>query len=289
MLSGLAPSFDVMTVSADFGAATFTWGHGAIRSDYYHKWISAHRLEFSLSRGIDIGVSEVVIYGERGMEMAYLNPLIPYLIAEHTLGNRDNVGMGLDIDVNRVRNLKLYGELFIDDLFAPWELFSDYWGNKLAFTLGGTWVDPLDLKDTEVHWEYTRIEPYVYTHQDSVNAYEHYDVGLGHFLQPNSDGIFLRGEHRFSLSLMAALAFCSTRHGQGDRRLPHREEEGLKKRFLSGVVERKKWIRGQIEWEITRDFRVCTEMARVWAQNLENIQGNHREWNEVALKIMMNW
>ncbi len=289
MISGLAPSFDLIKITGDIGTATFTWFHGALRSDYPHKWISAHRLEISLVRGVDMGLGEVVIYGNRGMEMAYLNPLIPYLIAEHTLGDRDNVALGFDFDINRIHNLKLYTEFFIDDIFAPWEVFSNFWGNKLAFTVGGYWVNPLTLRDTEARWEYTRIEPYVYTHQDSVNVYEHYNFGLGHFLEPNSDGLFLQTEHHFSLALATTIAFSSIRHGRSNRHTPHREEEGTKKHFLAGVVEHKKRLSADVEWEIVRDVRFQTEIARVWMTNWKNIYGNNRNWNELIFTLKMNW
>ena len=289
MISGLAPSFDLIKITTDIGAATFTWFHGSLRSDYPHKWISAHRVEISLARGIDMGLGEVVIYGNRGMEMAYLNPLIPYLIAEHTLGDRDNVALGFDFNVNRIHNLKLYTEFFIDDLFAPWEVFSNFWGNKLAFTVGGYWVNPLTLRDTGLRWEYTRIEPYVYTHHDSVNVYEHYNFGLGHFLEPNSDGLFLQIEHHFSLVLATALNFSSIRHGRGNRHTPHRKEEGTKKHFLAGVVEHKKRLSASIKWEIVRDVRFQTEIARVWLKDWKNIYGNNRSWNELLFSLKMDW
>ena len=288
-LSGWTPSFDLVKVATCIGASTVTWIHGALRSDFVHKWISAHRLELSVSREVDLGVSETVIYGNRGIEMAYVNPLIPYLIAEHTLGDKDNVTLGLDVDIHTIRNLKLYGELFIDDLFAPWEIFRDYWGNKLAFTLGGYWVDPLGLKDTGLRWEYTRIDPYVYTHRDSVNVYENYNIGLGHFLQPNSDAWIFRGEHRFSMSFLSSLEFRALRHGTGDRQSPHREEEGDRKRFLEGVVEQEKRLSGSMEWEIFRDCRAGAEVARLWNKNRNHKENDNRTWNEIVFMLRMNW
>ena len=289
LLSGLAPDFDLFKISANIGASVFTWLHGELRSDFSHKWISAHRLEVTVLRGIDIGLHELVIYGNRGIEVAYLNPVIPYLIAEHTLGDRDNVSLGFDFAVHRIRNFKFYGEFFVDDLFEPWEVFSDYWGNKLAFTLGGYWVDPLDLKNTGLRFEYTRIEPYVYTHEDSVNVYEHYNSGLGHFLQPNSDGLFFLAEYQPFLSFRTACEFRSIRHGEGNRRTPHREEDGTKKSFLKGVVEHQTSAGLLFEWEIIRDLWWRTELSRVWADHYQNVQDDNRAWNEWSFSLYVNW
>ena len=225
----------------------------------------------------------------RGIETAYLNPLIPYVFAEHSLGDRDNVTMGLDLEVMKIRNIKLYGELFLDDLFAPWELFSDYWGNKVAFTLGGFWVNPIGLRDTEFRLEYTRLEPFVYTHHDTVNIFEHYNFCLGHFLQPNSDGLFLRMGHRFSLAVEGVLTFFTSRHGEGDRRTPHFEEDGTEKQFLSGVVEYQNRLGAQLAWEIFRDVRVRSEIARIWNKNNMHIPGEHKKWTELVCAVNINW
>ena len=289
LLSGLAPDFDLFKISTNIGASVFTWVHGELRSDFSHKWFSAHRLELSVGRGIDIGLHELVIYGNRGIEIAYLNPILPYLVAQHSLGDRDNVSLGFDFTVNRVRNLKFYGEFFIDDLFEPWDVFSDFWGNKLALTLGGYWINPLGWANSGIRWEYTRIEPYVYTHDDSVNVYEHYDFGLGHFLQPNSDGLFFLAECQPRLSFKIAFEFRSVRHGEGDRRIPHREEDGTKKIFLKGVVEHQYSAGLFLEWEIIRDLRWRTELSRVWTANYQNVQDDHRAWNEWLFSLYVNW
>jgi len=289
LLSGLAPDYDLFKISAVIGSSVFTWLHGELRSDFSHKWFSAHRLEMSVVRGVDIGLHELVIYGNRGLEVAYLNPVIPYLVAEHTLGDRDNVSLGFDFSICRIRNFKFYGEVFVDDLFEPWEVFSDFWGNKLAFTLGGYWVNPFSLENTGVRCEYTRIEPYVYTHEDSVNVYEHYNSGLGHFLQPNSDGLFFLAEYRPCLSFKTACEFRSMRHGEGNRRMPHREEDGTEKIFLKGVVEHQYSTGLFFEWEIIRDLRWRTELSRVWTQHYQNIQNDHRVWNEWLFSLYANW
>ncbi len=289
MFSGLAPSFDFIKVMTEIGAATFTWAHGELRSDYSHKWISAHRLEISLCKGIDLGLNESIVYGNRGIELAYLNPIIPYVFAEHTLGDRDNVTLGLDLDITKIRNLKIYGELFIDDLFAPWELFSNFWGNKFAFSLGGIYIDPLGLDDSSIRCEYTRIEPYVYTHHDSVNVYENYNFGIGHFLQPNSEGFFFQLRHRFSLDVGMALNYFSTRHGEGDRRIPHADADGSEKEFLSGIIERKSRLGVQMEWEIIRDVKFRGELARLWDSNRDNVIGINQQWTEVLLSVAINW
>jgi hypothetical protein len=288
-LSGLAPSMDMLKLQFQLGGALFTWAHAELRSDFSRKWLSAHRLEFSAVHGLEIGVNEAVVYGNRGIEPAYVNPILPYLVAQHSLGDRDNLVMGLDASFSRIRNCTLYGELFIDDLFAPWDIFDDYWGNRVAFTAGGHWVDPAGIQNTDFFVEYTRIEPYVYAHRDSVNVFEHYASGLGHFLQPNSDGWFAEARTRFDLRFQTGLRFELTRHGRGGRRTPHRDDEGEKKRFLDGIVERQTRLALKFEIQPVRDAFFRCEIGRVWSRNLANRQGDDRGWTEAVLSVDCNW
>lgn len=289
MLSGEAPAFDLLRIHFPLGPSTFTWLHGELRSDFSHKWIAAHRIEISLSGSLDIGVQEVVLYGRRGMETAYLNPVLPYLVAEHTLGDRDNMSLGLDFDLHRFRNLKVTGELFIDDLFAPWEIFDDYWGNKLAFGLGMDWTDPCGVEDSGLSAEYVRVEPFVYTHADSVNVYEHYASGLGHPLQPNSDRLQIRIRHRFSLQFQAAGVVSVSRHGQGDRRTPHLAEDGETKTFLGETVEQVTHCGLEIQWEPFRDLWIGSSAGGVFVKNSDLITDKHRNGFEGTVFIHWNW
>jgi len=288
-LSGRAPSFDMLKMRIAFGKAEFTWAHAELRSDFSRKWLSAHRLEFSPARGLDIGIHEAVVYGRRGLEPAYLNPILPFLVAQHSLGDRDNLALGADASLCRIRNVKLYGELFVDDLFAPWAVFDDYWGNRLAFTAGGHWVDPLGLRNSELRVEYTRIEPYVYSHKDSVNVFEHYNSGLGHFLQPNSDGWFAEAKTWFDFRFQAAFRAGMAHHGRGDRRTPHLDEDGDRKSFLGGIVEKQTRVAACFEGQPVRDVFVRFELGRIWIRNRSHRQNDNGDWNEMVVSAHLNW
>ena len=289
LFSGLAPDFDQLRIIATLEPFTFIWLHGSLRSDFSHKWISSHRLAISLNDNIDIAFNESVIYGERGLEVAYLNPVIPYLIAEHTLGDKDNVSLGFDFNINLFENLKIFGELLIDDLFAPWELFSDYWGNKFAFNIGSFWIDPLKIDDSDVTLEYFRIEPYVYTHKNEVNVFENYNVGLGSFLQPNSDCIVLKYRKFLDSFFYYNIQYYYSRHGKGNRREPHTEADGETKEFLSGVVEEYNKICAEISGEIKQDCTVCFDIAYGKVNNYQNINNNIKKWWGIVFRIKINW
>ncbi|MBN1895362.1 hypothetical protein JW906_12750 [bacterium] len=289
LISGDAPSLDLFRFSVPIGNALFSYVHGELKGDVNHKWFAAHRLELGIGRFLDLGISESVLYANRGIEAVYLNPLIPYLVAEHTLGDRDNNTLSLDFQWRPVRNVELYGEAFIDDLFSPLELFGDYYGNKLAFTGGFSCLNPAGFRDSGLRLEYTRIEPYVYTHLDSFNVYEHYNRGIGHFLEPNSDMLFCKWEWDASLRFGLNLFYRSIRHGSGDRRTPHESGEGEAKAFLGGTVEKTQTGGISVLWEPVRDTRFQFQIAAGRMRNAGLQPGANRSWSEFSVIADINW
>jgi hypothetical protein len=289
MFSGLAPSMDLFRMDFDIGRTRFTWLHGALRSAFDPKWISARRIECTVCRGVDLALEDAVIYGRRGVQAAYANPVLPFLVSQHSLGDRDNVTMGFDADVNRIRNVKLYGELFLDDLFAPWDLFADYWGDKTAVRAGAVWAcRPLGI-DAPLRIEYARVDPFVYTHADSANVFEHFASGLGSDLQPNSDRIRVSCEPWFSAAWRAGVRFDAVRHGRGDRRTAHRPEDGDRKGFLEGTVESTRRLGAWAEWEPRRDWVLRAEAEGVRTGNAGLRRGSSPSWIEWSLQASWNW
>lgn len=289
MFSGVAPGMDLLKLEFRLKSTQYIWFHGELRSDYSHKWVSAHKFAWTPMRGIDLGVQEAVIYAKRGIELAYANPILPFKVAEHTLGDRDNVVFGLDVNIYRFFPFRWYGEMFVDDLWAPWDVFSEYWGNKYAMAVGGLWIDPFRISTSGLRIEYTRVEPFVYTHTDSANVFEHYNFCLGSPLQPNSDQWRIQWEKWQNLFWRWNVGWEMTRHGEGDRRRAHRPEDGEKKHFLSGIVETTHRVWFHLEYEPKRDCLFHMELGKVWKRHWERIKGKNGQWMEWMIGISWNW
>ena len=231
ILSDNAPPFDCVFARYDIGKyARFSYTTGVLhpypeiyrvdsttaegyqRRILENKYIAAHRLEIYPLKGVEIGISETVIYGQRGLEPAYLIPLNLFYSAEHNLGDMDNVGWGADIELNLLRNVTLYGELFIDDMKTG-KIGTDYYGNKFAY-IGGLYLpDPLGIPDMEIFAEYARIDPFVYTHWYDINVYKNWNSCLGHYLPPNSEQLFIEARWRPFHTLTAGISGAFTCHG----------------------------------------------------------------------------
>ena len=289
-LSGRAPSFDMLKIAARITPGIFmTYFHGELQSDFNNKWIASHRIDIHPVKTLWIGINEAVVYGRRGIKAAYLNPVIPYLIAEHTLGDKDNVCLGIDTKWIPAPTVKFYCELFIDDLFSPFDICENYWGNKLAFQAGAVFSDAFSMPNTSFSIEYTRIDPYVYTHHDSVNVYSNFSYGLGHILQPNSDQLRIGLEKDFSMSLQTGLHMSWVRHGQGSIARPHMESQGDEKNFLSGIIEKTMLTELLVTIQPMRDVYVSSVLRNISGKNMGRVSGKNDKWNEIAVRASINW
>ncbi|MBN1480988.1 hypothetical protein EH223_00775 [candidate division KSB1 bacterium] len=183
------------------------------KGDPTTKILAAHRLEFAPFRVIDIGLHSAVIYASRSFEPAYLNPVMFFRSAEHYLGDQDNAAMGVDLEIKAIKNTKLYGELFLDDLTTS-RLGSGFYGNKYGVTAGLYYVDVLGLANLDFRIEYTALRPYTYAHKDTATAYAHFITPLGHPIGPNAVNLYAQLQYRLSRRLLFNLNYEMTNFGE---------------------------------------------------------------------------
>ena len=173
------------------------------------KYMHAHRLDLHLPKNITLGLSETALYGsttelantnpnadadsaDRHFEWPYVIPFIPYVFQEHLQGDQDNISLAFDLSVRTLPHWEFYAELLWDDMKSPTSMFDDsWWGNKWAASIGfardSMYVGPVRL---DMFTEYTRIEPWVYTHhKGGAYTYASYAQSLGSDLGPNSQEI----------------------------------------------------------------------------------------------------
>ncbi|RKY83395.1 hypothetical protein DRQ09_10135 [candidate division KSB1 bacterium] len=275
LLSDYATSYDMFKLQCEFWRLKFTYFTGFLRSyppvkqteclknceNILPKYISAHRLEINLTKKIQIGLQESVVYGGRDLELSYLNPIMFFRSAEHYLGDRDNALIGLDCKLLFVRKLKLYGEFLIDDIFIK-RLNTKWYGNKFGFLGGFLYVDPFNIENLSIRYEYTRIKPFVYTHTYPINVYKHFSTSLGHRLAPNSDEHIINLTYYVSRRMFLDLSFVFLRHGTntdnenvgGNINQPHKPGDRNYIGFLEGEVEKKNTVTLSLSYEFLRNL-----------------------------------
>lgn len=255
--------FDLVRLDARWRKFRFVFAHVNLRAGS-RKFLAAHRLEVMPFAKLLVGVGETVVYGKRAAEFEYLNPLMLYHAAEHLLGDKDNNVLTLDFSYFPRPGLKFYGEIFIDDLSLEFPI-GTYFGNKLAYLAGAFWVQPFGWREADLRFEYARIDPFVYTHEDSTNVYENDGEGLGARFGPNAERVLAQINYQPHRDVRVTSRVQWQRNGRGDLFAPHRESDGLSKGFLKGTNARTLNWRVEMEDQIRRDLYLGVEweMERV--------------------------
>ncbi|MGB9664171.1 MAG: hypothetical protein ACPL25_04510 [Ignavibacteria bacterium] len=233
------------------------------------KYFAFHRIAFSPIKNLKFGVGESVIYLRTSPQLEYLNPLNFYKSMEHQLGDKDNALLFFDLEMLPIKNIRLYFTFVIDDIdFA--KIGTGWYGNKTAFNIGMNLYNRVSNLPINFLLEYTRIEPYTFTH----NFYERSYTNLGYSLStdqpPNSYrfdlGINFEPDPKFDFVAVYSLTkwgknFTDNNHFfnvGGELHLGKRVEDPDYISFLDGKIETINELKVSAFYELVRDIKIST-------------------------------
>ncbi len=234
---------------------------------YPEKWLATHRFEFSPSRRMAFSITDMILYGNRGLEWAYLVPFTIYRSSEHKLRDRDNAFMAVDGEIRIANGVKLYGSILLDE-WKTRKIFTDWYGNKHGFLAGAHAADPFGLSNTELRVEYVAIMPWVYTHTYDINTFINDGRSLGYWAGPNSEVIYLHGLKDWTQRLRTGLRCRQWKHGAndpnenigGDILLGHDDLLGEQtapretRQFLEGILRTERQAEFYVRYEFLNDL-----------------------------------
>ncbi len=211
------------------------------------KYMAAHQIEFTPIRGLDISIGESVVY------FIYLIPVMFFKAAEHYNRDTDNSQIFGSIDLNLIRNLNVYFSLFIDEIRLEQFLWGGDYRNQTAFTTGFHLYD-LPVDNLELLVEYSRVNPWVYSHKYPAATFTNNGYDLGHWIGQNADLWFADVSYTPSRAIKVAAFF--ERYRKGGRkdvayqyRLPSTE-------FLHGPLRKETSLGAYAEVQLLRDLFV---------------------------------
>jgi hypothetical protein len=150
------------------------------------KFANLHRFEFKPFRGLSLAFQDIVIYQDRAPDWRYVLPLAPLTFAESDNGGLDNSAMGFDFMYSGIRNVSIWGELFVDDLLGPTSFFDDFWENRWAGLAGFQVTSPLPWLDADLVMEYQHVEPWTYNGRRPQTSFKQFNVPSASKLGPDS-------------------------------------------------------------------------------------------------------
>jgi Capsule assembly protein Wzi len=226
-LSHNSVPFDYLRLDLAYKAVKYSFMYGSIRGDSLGKNLDAkniatHRLDVQFTDAFKMGFFESVIIANSPFSFTFLNPVNFLTSAElnkASQGTDDNINnsiIGLDAEVIPVRKLALQGSFLLDDLeFSTLFKSNAKITNKFAWQLGLLWVDAFTIPNLEFKTEYTRLDPFVYTHVSNKTQYTNWDLPLGHHLEPNSDEIAVKFDYNITNRLDLNILYQHQRSANG--------------------------------------------------------------------------
>lgn len=284
ILSDYPPDFESINFNMNYRSFSFEYLHGWLQKQsekpfssfvsdtskpYEKKYFVLHRISFSPIKNMKLGIGESVIYLRTSPQLDYLNPFNFYKSIEHQLGDKDNALLFFDLEILPLKNLRIYSTFLIDDIDFS-KIGTKWYGNKTAFNLGLNLYNLITEFPLHFLIEYTRIEPYTFTHHLPERNYTNLGYSLSTDQPPNSYrldyGINFTPSPEFDL--VAIYSF--TKWGRnynindkiinvgGDINFGKREEDSDFVTFLDGQVETINTIKISAYYEIFRNIKLST-------------------------------
>ena len=152
--------------------------------------ISGHKLNYFNGKNLSFSIGEQIIYTgeERGLELVYLNPFVPYFFTsiegtelENGYDN-DNSMIFIDFRFNYHNKRSIFSEILIDDF----QLDKTNKDHALGLKFG---IDGSEkILGYPIHWvaEYTNVNQWTYLHPGQNTSWENKGRPIGFKYGPDS-------------------------------------------------------------------------------------------------------
>ncbi len=276
--------------------------------------LTTQTIEFMPLSWFNISFTNSIIWAKR-LEFLYMTPFFfPLVLAQGLTGDHDNASAEITLVFKIPVGVKIYATYFADEFRLNTNMFSD---PSLQFAIQGgiQWVIP-KLPFTIASFQYTKIEPYTYTHYAQPYVFfdkdYYFDISwtndgenLGYHLPPNSDEFLFRIKSLPYKNLTVMAQYQYIRHGHGN--WEEGEMEGSTtsggdggepahpynstgdKDFLNdGIYEKLHIVTIGASYQFEEiPVKFGVDYSFTTAQNYENIQGNSRMKNVLGLKLQL--
>jgi len=283
VLSNHAPPLDIIKLNIQYGSLKYQFIHGSRVFFPYDTatggrfvdstvpaYVAMHRLEFDILKKIRLGISEMTVYGNQSIQIAYLNPFVFMKSVENSLQNIDKSMLGFDAEYHLINDVSLFAEILISD-FSATTRGTGAENNKTGYHGGIFYANPFGLQNVNLILEYEKLSPYMYDSRTDVNLYTNRDIALGAGIPSNSDQVSLQGQWRpmHNLGLTGTISYL--RHGAnvydstgvllpngnyGGNLLDAERNSHFPIFFLQGIVTTETILTGSVSYEVFKQWTV---------------------------------
>lgn len=299
IISDKAPSFPHLALKIfPWKSVEFSYLYGALNSMYYdstslrntsnyrphisliEKYFAAHIVSLRLGN-LNFSIGESVIISDR-FEPVYLIPILFFRIADHYLSKTDyNSGNAQVFSAISYRfpsvKTRLDFSIFIDEMNITIKESPD----AFAYSIGLTTYDIL-FDNSSLKFEYSRINPFVYTHTDPVQWYSNRGYNIGHWMGNNADRLFLQLGYTPITRLNIITNIQYIRKGASET--PNQTRYQPDQSFLYGDKSYYIFIKAKLNYQLLNNFYLITEfgLSKAWGKN-NLIVINDYNYNEFSI------
>jgi hypothetical protein len=189
------------------------------------------------------------------LELGYVFPVNSNFFYQNNVGDFDNLALFANMEYRLTGLGKVWFSLFVDEIYLKKDFFT--LDREMYAFQGGVKLMLPWLPFASVNLQYTKIEPYCYTHEYTSTpwhsnlidtSYGNNGESLGYYLPPNSDEILLRVESLFLPGANAHVQYQLIRHGveYGSGRV---DGSSLRDKIIKGDDTKKYFLRdGVYQW-----------------------------------------
>lgn len=278
LISTNSPAFD--QISMDFEGKSVAFQFWATKLDRFYdsegnslnRFFSAHRIAFKPYRGLEIGLSETVLYArkESGWELYYLNPILPFYWEQYNNRIDDNIYWGLDFTWYAMPGMKVYGELLIDDFQI--DFISE--AQQLGFNIGIVELGRLISKYLQIKVDYTQIRNTVYGQNKIYNIFTNSGVIIGSSLGTDADRLRYALTYHATPYLNISAGGEIRRKGEGNIYDTSVYPAPKGQKFPTGVVEKTydNYLQAHILYKTSIEGRITAGYQKI--KNVDHASGD---------------
>lgn len=248
------------------------YGSGTgLRQTFYPKYLAANLFTITPLKKLKMSFGNSIVYANTNVQPGYLIPFMFFKSVDHTLNGAGNNALGqnaqvfFDISSRNIRKIHLYSSLFIDEVSLS-RMFDKTKQTNLFSFKAGVRVNNLFVPNTSLIAEYTRTNPWVYTHGIATTTFESNKYNLGHYLRENSDEIYIALRVKPAKKTVIDLSYTHSRKGpEGVYQLVNGSSTVPGTPFMKSIEWENKIIGLKARYEIVNDAFVFLEFNSITA------------------------
>lgn len=184
------------------------------REVYHKKFIAANIFTFTPLKNLNVSAGNSIVYSDLDFFPAYLIPIFFYKSVDHSvnsgIGNM-NSQMFFDVSSRQIKNLHLYGTLFVDELSVSRIFKKNEW-NFLSYK-AGLRLSNFPVSNLSFTGEFTYSYPLAFQHYVPTLTFETNGYNMGHYLKDNAREWYFALDYRPVRTLNINLFFIDAVRG----------------------------------------------------------------------------